>query len=500
MEHLPESNYTEVTCSKSTSGNEFARGIQDFVFSIGAPNVFIPSKSYFRVELKIEGVGGAAIPSATEQIALADNATASLYDNVYFRAGGQDVSSVTQFAPQSSMVKHRTTTPGAWLKSVGRKALLQEPDFQKRIAYTSSNNTHSTLLTGAKFINLGSDGHYDDGSITVSGAGGHVGTNTSLNRLAVGDAIVVAGIEYVITVAATNAAGANLATFPVLAAGVYTTSIQYTGLGKFDTADNTEEKNTIFAIFQPPVGIFQHPHAMGSADYRFSLNPNSDFETSMVQTARSLGLSPTNFKLTINGVRLYIATAKLSIPDTIDTLDLMEIQCQNKTADSTNNVLQFTVPPSTEMLHFFVQSSDSGKNTKVPPTSFITKDGSQNNLTNIQVTYANTTKPSTRFASRYNAAGGINELQQRYIESLHETGMYNCVGGCESFKEFLQRGVMISYQFHRDKANLSTQVQLQMDFSSIEANAKVFLAATYRKSTKITTKGGIVVNVESLMM
>jgi len=60
--------------------------------------------------------------------------------------------------------------------------------------------------------------------------------------------------------------------------------------------------------------------------------------------------------------------------------------------------------------------------------------------------------------------------------------------------------VMISYQFHRDKANLSTQVQLQMDFSSIEANAKVFLAATYRKSTKITTKGGIVVNVESLMM
>ena len=497
---LPETNYTEVTCSKSTSDTEFVRGLQDFVFSIGAPNVFIPSKSYFRVELQVDGVGGAAAPSQQEQIALADHACASMYSNVYFRAGGQDVSSVTQFAAQSAMVKSRTTTPSAWQKSIGRNALLQEPDFQKRVAYTSSDIYHPSLLTGGAFMNLGATGFYNTGSIVVT-SGAHVGTNTALDLLDINDAIVIGGIEYTVTTASSNAAGTGLVTSPAVPDGTYTTSIEYTGVGKAKTLNETEGKNKIFAIFQPPVGIFQHPDAMGAGDYRFSLNPNNDFETSMIQTARDMGVSPTNFKLTINGVRLYIATAKMSIPDKVETLDLLEIQCQTKTADSNNNVLQFTVPPSTEMLSFFVQSSDAGKNTAVPPTSFICKDKSQNLLTNVQVTYAGTTKPSTRWASTYiDGAGGTNQLQQRYIESLHETGMYNCVGGAPSFLEWLQSGVLVSYRFDRDRANLATQVQLQMDFTAIEANARVFLAATYRKSTKITTSNGMVTAVESLMI
>ena len=497
---LPESNYTEVTCSKSTSGDEFVRGIQDYVFSIGAPNVFIPSKSYFRAEIEIKGAGGAAIPTQAEQIALADNACASLYDNIYFRAGGQDVSSVTQYAPQAGMVKHRTTVPGAWLHTIGRNALLQEPNFQKRVAYTSDGIYKPTLLEGGEFLNLGAVDHYDDGSVAINAAGVFDGTNTALNKLQVGDSIVINKTPYTVTVAATNAAGANMATIPIAPIGTFKTASQITGIATVNVANETEAKTKIYAIFQPPVGIFQHPGMMGSGDYKFSLNPNSDFETAMIQTARNMGVSPTSFKLKINGIRLYIATAKVALPDKVETLDLLEVQCQTKTADSNNNILQFTVPPSTEMLHFFVQSADSGKNTKVPPTSFICKDGSQNKLTNIQVTYANMTKPSTRWASNYSEAGGINELQQRYIESLHETDMYNCVGGAPSFEDYLERGVLISYRFDRSRENLSTQVQLQMDFSAIETNAKVFLAATYRKSTKITTSNGMVVSVESLMI
>ena len=43
---MTEHNYREVSCQKAVRDEEFVRGVQDFNFSLGAPNVWIPRKSF----------------------------------------------------------------------------------------------------------------------------------------------------------------------------------------------------------------------------------------------------------------------------------------------------------------------------------------------------------------------------------------------------------------------------------------------------------------------
>jgi len=88
-------------------------------------------------------------------------------------------------------------------------------------------------------------------------------------------------------------------------------------------------------------------------------------------------------------------------------------------------------------------------------------------LESLQITYANTTKPSTRWSSSFskvqNGAAGnpsINEMQQRYNDSLQESGLLMSSGGAETFKDYLARGPYYHYSFTRDSEDKSTQVQI----------------------------------------
>ena len=49
--------YREISCQKSVDGSNFAQGVQDYSFSMGQPTGWIPSRSYFRIEMTLEGLG-----------------------------------------------------------------------------------------------------------------------------------------------------------------------------------------------------------------------------------------------------------------------------------------------------------------------------------------------------------------------------------------------------------------------------------------------------------
>ena len=55
---MTEPQLNEITCVKPVAGTAFPQGDQTFPFSIGAPQIWIPSKSYFRVTMEITGNGG----------------------------------------------------------------------------------------------------------------------------------------------------------------------------------------------------------------------------------------------------------------------------------------------------------------------------------------------------------------------------------------------------------------------------------------------------------
>jgi hypothetical protein len=63
----------------------------------------------------------------------------NLYNNVYVRAGGQDVSSIVNYVPQAQQVKNRLDKSGAWLDTVGKDSFGCDADFQTRVNNTAAN-------------------------------------------------------------------------------------------------------------------------------------------------------------------------------------------------------------------------------------------------------------------------------------------------------------------------------------------------------------------------
>jgi hypothetical protein len=187
-------------------------------------------------------------------------------------------------------------------------------------------------------------------------------------------------------------------------------------------------------------------------------------------------------------------------------LELIEMEIYTKPITGINNTYEFSVPSSTIALAIFTQSGNAGSNTLVPPTRFVQAGVpgpllNQNLVRSLQITYANTTKPPTRWASDYDntlvTTGSKNELQQRYHDDLQETRLIDNYGGSESFGQWLQRGPYFYYSFNRDREDRSTQVQVALEVASYEASANLFLVAFYSKVTEIATANGQVQAVRS---
>jgi len=134
-------------------------------------------------------------------------------------------------------------------------------------------------------------------------------------------------------------------------------------------------------------------------------------------------------------------------------------------------------------------------------------DNTDLSLQNIQITYANISKPSTNWQSGYGVAlssngaftaQGINLLEQRYHDSYEESGLDCKSNGVETYYDWLQRGPFYHFSFERDVNNKSTEIQITSNYTqNINVAARMFIVAHFRKTVQITTSNGLVVNVAS---
>lgn len=542
---MTEAQYLEVPCTRGVMGTAFTQGVQDFPFSIGVPNAWYPKKSYFKVTMSLYAGAGQLplLPSALT--AYADNAVGNLYDNAYFRGGEQDISSLTQYCSQASAIKTRINNTLPWLRSMGAGTAINESSFQKRLLavtqYPSSSAGTAPTVLQASATGEGSyderevyrpflaaaAGNFAAASVTISVAGVVTGVNTSFligmpvvganglisqtgGSVLPGDLLVVNGVPYNIyfdaTPAAVSATNCTVSPAPRAVVGVTTNWF----IVRTDVARSPQGFNTVFGIWQPPLGIFDYGEEMGAGNYRLQLNPNSSYQLNAVETKdpNFLALSPYN--LFITDVKFYAYVEKKIIPDASRTIDIRELSIQSKTWSSN---LQFSVPPSTEAISIFVQDAASGQSPLVPPSMFKVLDNGDLYLQNIQVSYASITKPSTNWASNLilsqtNAAGAIQnsstlELQQRYHDTYEESGLEVGLGGQETLTDWLRRGPYYHFTFYRDVNNKSTEVQINTTYNPQSASfggaspPRLFIVAWYRKAVQITTANGLIVSIAS---
>lgn len=482
----------EVSCQKSVSGADFSAGLQDYRFSVGRPYTWIPKKSFFRFKVKLT-VGGAQPNYNTDQIALAENCCSNLYTNCYVRAGGQDISALTSFLPQASQVRNRLSKTYGELKSTLGQSFMLEPSFTER----------SKMVSSGPFGNaVGSKDTFRPGTtastVELQANGVVVGINTTFLTADVGDWLVLDNYPYLITTVtdATNIVVNNGQIDPRVTAastGWYMTTSQ--------GEDPAEEANSVYVLWQPPVGAFDIEKNMPAGDYKISLMPEVSYKERMVETltAMTQGTTAGLFDIEIQDVKLYVCTVTAEVPQGPQSLWLMETEIHSKSLQSSSDSYQFTVPPSTKAISVFFQAGSTGTDTRFPPSSFTLEESYERTMSSVQITYANVVKPNSRWEALYATGTTTNQLQQRYIDTYREAGMLGNPAGTFSFSEWLQQGVLIHYSFNRDSSSQDTILQLQTTMGgAVPANSKVFICAHYTRKVEISSDNGLITSVRAL--
>jgi len=536
-------SYIEVVCQRTVAGAQFQSGIMDYVFSIGRPSVWFPSKSYFTVDVTLQGrsvAGVAGQPALWEGLAFSENFVGNMFTNAYFYAGGQSVSNITSYLPQASAIEFRTGNSFAYNRSVGQQsASAYVGDFTSRAVAVSVQDQLAVPNAGQAVLPI--DGQtgvaltygkeelirpvavaYGTATVAIPGVllGAPVlvnGVNTNFLPQHQGASLVVGGTTYkILVVAAPNGAGCITVDINPQN-GVAPTANWY--LLQRNFTRSTQASNRVLVQWRPPIGIFSYDKPLGSGDYRMSLNPDVNYHLSAVESinpfSTGVGGGPAgtaSYALTVNDMRFYVAIAKMSIPSSISTLYLKEYLVQSKTINATQANLSYTVPSSTECIHVFLQAPQSGTSPLLPPNRFIGNAQSDLLLQTIQITYSGLTKPQTPLKSgsviHVPPNVGINQNWQSllYYNSLQEQGRHMSEGA-ETLDEYLQRGPYYSFSFLRDQSDRSTEVQLNITYSAggdptkfgtFDTGSKIFMVAEYTKTCEIAVDQGLIVSVKSL--
>jgi hypothetical protein len=184
---------------------------------------------------------------------------------------------------------------------------------------------------------------------------------------------------------------------------------------------------------------------------------------------------------------------------------LMEASVISKTIGDGEELRDFTVPASTRAISVFVQDQVAGSDTRNPPTRFTvgTLNG-ERKLESLQLTYANVTKPATRWSSSYDSNN--NNMQQRYVDTQLESGLIDNVGGAESFQDWMDRGPLYHFSFNKDMNDRATQLQLAtkftrnafLDASGTPTGAYAFVIAWHQVQVEIVTEHGMITSVRKL--
>ena len=509
MSDTVELQLNECACTKAVDGDSFPRGLQQYPFSVGRPSAWIPSQSYFRFRLSLRkktgnNAGAHKPPSyLVDKVAMAENVCACLYSNAAFRAGGQDVSSILSYIPQAAQAKMRLNKSLGWQKSVGNGCYMVESSFNERSKKVSSgpyglDNPDDYIVIGTGNATVAAD--HETGIITV------VHGDVVAAGVKPGDILVLNGKPYEIDVI-TNATTFTLVGGATAANGLGAAVTATTNFSILRSPKGEDEGlNTIFVLWQPPISIFDHAGALGAGDYTFSLMPNVDYMKAGIESKGeiTIGSATDNFQLVVEDVKFYAATVKMEIPSQVQTLKMLECQIDSKAASSnTTGTYQFQVPPSTVAISVWLQANEAGSDTRYSPTVFRTTNKSEKQMSAIQITYSNVSKPNTKWSAEYadnrgTPANLTNLLQQRYYDTYRECDLLETPGGIETFDDFLKRGMVVHYSFLRDSEDKATNLQLSTTCGVLPGNTRVFVCAWFNRVINITTENGSVVEVRGL--
>ncbi len=262
-------------------------------------------------------------------------------------------------------------------------------------------------------------------------------------------------------------------------------------------------------IWTPPLNIFHQSGCLPAGKYSLRLSPEnaSQYKKNAILSAggdKTPGAG-NDFDFQVEDVYLYVHTVEgANVSNMTYALDLENYHCQADKIQGTGLTQRyFDVSPSTVALvtayadNRKTDTRMSGSLFTVSPDAGLEDYGNgteQNKLNRFFISYANQQKGQPDLDPKKST--GVDQIAQIYNTTQLESAQYFNPAGCETYQEWLKRGLYILYNFPKSGEDASTRVQVNQQFNNANTGSmRVLLFSISRTSAQITVSNGQVSDV-----
>ncbi len=523
--------YREVQAERAIQGN-FASGQINFKFDYNdGHSYWTPSKSYLKIKMRLRK-GDDTRVDKEYGVALNMYVCDNLFQQLDIRCNGVCVSEWNDYIAQCASLKNRmyksmnkrnaimSSTNYAQIyindriMDIASDGLVQQSryseesiasmDRQQTFAPTTIDEAADTLALGA-----------DDGIFTyVDNAGADLDIQ---DVFSVGDVVKISipnnldadeARTNLYTVTATALLTVTVTPIPSvagLAANVANHAIFNIRKVPHIAELNSQQANDLDLIWKPPLGWFDiNDEVCGT--YKFELTPHAEnvwqkfaVEGLSNRTPLALGEAAdvTKYKVEVTEIIMYLWTSIYASPKSgSKSYTYSDIRCnsQNLTTNSLTSK-NFSTHPNSHSYTLAYQDAAVGDDITLSRSKFVISGNEERNLVRFYLSKGGIQLPDPIPRLEVNDAGGINNIIQRYYETLQYSGGYESFEKHEKVKEWLDAGLFLHYKWGKGYRD-TDQIQVYSNFSApFTVNPQILLFDWYYCHIQMNIVGGKLISV-----
>jgi len=531
----------QIPSTREINNGNFYRSDQTFRFNIAGNSWWSPSQSYFKIRSSLKKPNGQPL-TAESRLAPSFCFMDCMYRSASFSMNGIRVSTINDYMPQISALKHRHGKSKDYRQGVGNALAFYDTDFNRRQARVVSDCVEPddfkyAFYDNVFFLGAGAGNFRISGANTLTINVGGLNNNFVLQP----DDIVyligqtaapvdqpVQAVRILSLIKIEGKDAAVNATTDVVYKIENTTSDALVNGGQATIINNNnfkvrrrvQQKGEAFGNFEcvwmPPLGISDCSHYLPAGQYEFTLSPQQQetaYKLAIESDDGNDKVANTEFTLTMDSIELYVVTVEQARVDSLDyLLDLKEITCVPFTiTNNTWTANMLVVPPSTSRLSVAYQDTRVTTGTQFPITKFLVGGNLQNLIERFNITYANVVYPSNDLDLKLNLEDRTNaqnippvgfarvqHMATAYNDMLLSNGSAFSDTTSETLRDWLINGFYLSYPTFKESKDTSTQVVVKQSFSAVVPNTQLLLFASYSTITSVSIKSGQVVSVSTV--
>lgn len=491
-----ETKNSRVTADRSVQGSNFPNGPITFKINNGTEAVDL-SKTKLRMRMSLSKSNGNPLKVA-DGIAWANNPVSCLWQRAELLCNDQVIDETSNFVSQVDTIALREGRSDAWLNSVG-KTLFMEPSLDDRIQRVSADGVENAKRA-KNLIDLGYDAadtlaYTSATGVVVLSAGNiqpylRAGDLVSIDNTGRRTGTVVSVDSTTQFTVESGSLGADLG-----ATVLSTVNAAITGI-----KDAARVRDYEFLAHIPLQSA--HTGAMlPPGNYELRLYPRAPSEWKYFPVESYVQKTPgTDYEITVNEFYLQAETIVLSqkVPDGTYHILRENINARPNAIVSNTGLgnYNYDVEPNTHAISVAFQSNlSTTADTRYPVSKFtFGSDKAELGLNRLYIQYSHFNVPSYQAMPDFDT--NVDHTTQMWTDTFANAGLIESVGGCESQRDWQERGAIYRYNFYKSPKDLSRRaaVYAQFDASASAQDNNIFVFDHSLVDTAFKVQGGVVVD------